>query len=70
MSYEPEKIGGVQEGEYKGRPILKLPLPSGIAFSFGIIKAKTILTYLEDIKKFIEQHETKNNKEVKKGGEL
>lgn len=45
--------------EYKGNPIISLPLGNSdrYPFSFGYTKAKAIMEYLEDIKKFIAQCE-------------
>lgn len=42
-------------GEYKGHPTLTLPLDDK-GFSFGVRKAQAILTYLEDIKRFVEEN--------------
>lgn len=39
--------------EYKGNQIINLPMDNGKDFSFGVTKAKTILQYLEEIKKFV-----------------
>lgn len=51
---------GVAVTEWKGHPILELPLLSGQAgnggrsFRFGSSKARAILRYLEDIERFVE----------------
>ncbi|MBD3411377.1 MAG: hypothetical protein GF419_14370 [Ignavibacteriales bacterium] len=46
-------------GEYKGSPVISLPMtPDGkMKFTFGLTKAKTIIKYLEDIENFIEEHD-------------
>lgn len=43
--------------EYKGHPVISLPLNGEYNFTFGVAKAKTILEYLEDIKKFVAANE-------------
>ena len=47
--------------EYKGNPIISIPLGNNerYSFSFGLTKAKAIMEYLDDIKKFIDQLEKK-----------
>lgn len=47
-------------GEYKGNPIISIPLGNSerYPFSFGLTKAKAVLEYLDDIKKFVSQYET------------
>lgn len=42
-------------GEYKGHPVISLPIGDN-EFTFGVNKAKAILEYLEEIKKFIENN--------------
>lgn len=56
---ETAKQDEVIIGEYKGNPVITLPIgPRGV-FTFGITKARAILKYLDDIKAFIEKNETK-----------
>ena len=43
-------------GEYKGHPMLTLPLNGSRDFSFGLGKANAILKYLEHIKEFARTH--------------
>jgi len=43
-------------GEYKGHPTITLPIDGDKGFSFGVRKAQAILTYLEDIKRFVEDN--------------
>jgi hypothetical protein len=45
--------------EYKGNPILSLPVAGSTKypFTFGLNKAKAILEYLDDIKKFVEEND-------------
>lgn len=43
-------------GEYKGHPVISLPYQGG-GFSFGLGKAKSVLKFLEDIKKFVEDND-------------
>lgn len=46
---------GVEIGEYRGQPIIQLPLPyEGRFFSFGLRKATTAKTYMEEIGLFVE----------------
>jgi hypothetical protein len=55
-------------GEYKGSAILTIFTGNNpnYKFSFGVSKAKAILNYLEDIKKFVEEHENKEKEKEKK----
>ena len=48
-------------GEYKGNTIITLPVAGSTRypFTFGINKAKAVLEYLDDIKKFVEEHDKK-----------
>jgi len=50
----------VQESEYKGKAILviKRNEDEKYPFSFGLAKAKIILESIEDIKAFVEKHDT------------
>lgn len=49
--YSPD----VTIGEWKGHPTITLPLDDK-GFSFGVRKAQLILTYLEDIQKFVNEN--------------
>lgn len=46
-------------GEYKGNAIISLPVAGSTKypFTFGLNKAKAILEYYEDIKKFVEDND-------------
>ena len=48
-------------GEFKGNAIIQLPVSGSTRypFTFGFNKAKAILEYLDDIKKFVDQEEAK-----------
>jgi hypothetical protein len=48
-------------GEYKGSPVITLPLSADgkFPFTFGLAKAKVILKYLDEIKKFVDEHDKK-----------
>jgi hypothetical protein len=48
-------------GEYKGSPVITLPLSADGKFPFtiGLAKAKVILKYLDEIKKFVDEHDKK-----------
>jgi len=52
--------------EYKGNPVISIPLGNNerYSFSFGLTKAKAIIEYLDDIKGFIEKIESKEAVEV------
>ena len=54
-------------GEYKGNAIISLPVSGSTKypFTFGLNKARAILEYLDDIKKFVEDN-PKQEKEEKK----
>lgn len=57
--------------EYKGNPIISLPLGNNerYSFSFGLTKAKAIMEYLDDIKGFIEKMEAKESAESTEAAE-
>ena len=42
--------------EYKGKPVLSIPIGGGFAFSFGSKKAEAILEHLDAIKSFVESN--------------
>lgn len=46
------------ESEFKGNPMIVLSQgdEDKFPFQFGLKKAKLVIEYLEDIKKFIEKH--------------
>jgi hypothetical protein len=48
-------------GEYKGSPVITLPLSADgkFPFTFGLGKAKAILKYVDEIKKFVDEHDKK-----------
>ena len=58
---ENEKKMEVTIGEYKGSPVISLPItPDGkFPFSFGLGKAKAILKYIDEIRNFVEKHDKK-----------
>ena len=43
--------------DYKGNPILRLPLGNGRDFGFGISKARAIVRYEKDIRDFVEDND-------------
>lgn len=47
---------GVAYSEYKGNPIISLPLDNGKDFNFGVQKAKAILAYLAEIEQFVKDN--------------
>ena len=48
-------------GEYKGSPVITLPLSADgkFPFTFGLGKAKVILKYIDEIKKFVAEYDKK-----------
>jgi hypothetical protein len=56
MSETDSIRGEVTFGDYKGNPTITLPVGQR-GFTFGLTKARAILTYSEDIKAFVEKHE-------------
>ena len=48
-----------KRGEYQGNPIITIYINNNenYRFSFGYSKAKAILTYLDEIKGFVEEQE-------------
>lgn len=54
-------------GEYKGNAIISLPVAGSTKypFTFGLNKAKAILEFIDDIKKFVEEnHKPEPEKEA------
>jgi hypothetical protein len=56
---ETAKQDEVTVGEYKGNPVITLPIGPRGGFTFGLTKARAIIKYLDDIKTFIEKNEPK-----------
>jgi hypothetical protein len=56
---EAAKQDEVTVGEYKGNPVITLPIGPRGGFTFGLTKARAIIKYLDDIKAFIEKNEPK-----------
>lgn len=54
-----EEYPDVIIGEYKGSPVISLPLTKDgrVKFTFGLTKAKAVLRCLDDIKEFVEENE-------------
>lgn len=51
-----EMIKSPQEGEFKGRPVLSIPVGgNGYPFSFGMGKAMAIVRYFDSIKSFVDK---------------
>ena len=48
------------KGEYKGSPVITIFINENenYKFTFGLGKAKAILTYLDDIKDFVEEFDS------------
>ncbi len=60
METEEKKLKATVS-EYKGNPVISLPLGNNerYSFTFGLTKAKAVLEYLDDIKKFVEAEDAK-----------
>jgi hypothetical protein len=56
---ETAKQDEVTVGEYKGNPVITLPIGPRGGFTFGLTKARAIIKYLDDIRAFIEKNEPK-----------
>lgn len=56
----------VERTEYKGQPvlILKRNAEDKYPFSFGLSKARLIIEYFEEIKKFVGENEPKEDKKA------
>ncbi|MBO4556380.1 MAG: hypothetical protein J5706_06430 [Elusimicrobiales bacterium] len=54
----------VEKTEYKGQPVLILKRNENdkYPFSFGLSKARLIIEGIEDIKKFVEEHDNQEEK--------
>lgn len=52
----------VSESEYKGNPmiVIKNDEEDKFPFQFGVKKAKLVLENIEEIKKFVEKHDSNN----------
>ncbi len=52
---------GATVGEYKGNAIITLPVAGSLKFpfTFGVNKAKAILEFLDEIKKFVQENDKK-----------
>ena len=49
---------GVEFGTFKGADVIKLPSGNpSYPFSFGVNKAKLVVKYIDEIKKFIDDQE-------------
>ena len=46
-------------GEYKGNPVITLPTTADgkYPFTFGVVKAKAVLKFLDDIRRFVEEND-------------
>jgi len=62
-----EKAQAVK-GEYQGNPVLTIFINNNtnFRFSFGYSKAKAILTYLDEIKSFVAEHEKQKEEKLEK----
>lgn len=54
-------------GEYKGSPVISLPLDNTntFFFSFGVVKARIIINYMKEIKDFVKKYEKQKGKKSK-----
>ena len=52
-----EKKEEVVFGEYKGNPVITLPIGPRGGFTFGLTKARTILKFLDEIREFVANNE-------------
>lgn len=59
MAQEEKQELKVTIGEYKGNPTITLPTTADgkYPFTFGVTKAKAILKYHDDIRRFVEIHD-------------
>lgn len=59
-----EEVMIVEKTEYKGQPVLILKRNENdkYPFSFGLSKARLIIEGYEDIKKFVEEHDSQADK--------
>jgi len=53
----PKQEEEVTVSEYKGNPVISLPIGPRGGFTFGLTKARAIIKYLDDIKAFIDDNE-------------
>jgi hypothetical protein len=58
MYQQKEQITVPVRSEYKGNPLIKIPVgKDGEAWGFGYTKAKAIVKYIKDIEKFVADSE-------------
>lgn len=48
--------------EYRGNPLLVLPIGENREFSFGVGKARAILEFLDDVQRFVAEHDVQAKK--------
>ena len=49
--------GKPEVGEYKGHSVITLPMEGpGKGFTFGVKKAEAVITFIDEIKKFVEEN--------------
>lgn len=67
-----ENTFSTETGSYKGKPTITInktyesngEQKNSRVLTFGVAKAKAILSQVEDIKKFVEESESKNSQQV------
>lgn len=57
MARENPNIHEPTETEYKGHPMLQIPIGDGYSFNFGLRKAKAVLDHIAAIEGFVINHE-------------
>ena len=59
MLKEVREMSDVSQSEYKGSPMLVLKQSSQdqFPFQFGLRKAKLVLAHMDDIRRFVKQHD-------------
>ncbi len=60
MAQDNVKTDEVTYGDFKGNPIITLPIGQR-GFTFGISKAKAIIKYFDEIKDFVDKHSENKN---------
>jgi hypothetical protein len=58
-------------GTFKGNPTISMQLSKGFPFTFGLDKARAILANVDDIRRFVAEHDNapKGWRKIEGGGE-
>lgn len=55
QSQSQTEVRRSRRDEYRGNPLLVLPMGENREFSFGVGKARAILEFLDDVQRFVDE---------------